>query len=113
MPTGFNTTPKSSLATKPRDSIFENNQFARYYSIYMTSVVAVTASSWIWVSVGEVFSSGSAEGVNLISIAIYMCISVSYLVYGFIKKDQVLVLGAILGITANLILLLATFIVTH
>jgi hypothetical protein len=79
----------------------------------MQSVIAVFGTAWGYTSAAEILSSGNAEGANVMSIAIYFCVSTSYLCWGFIRRDSIIVLGSLIGLVGNIFLLISIFIVTH
>ena len=94
-----------------RSTTSEDNIYAGYYYKYMI-VVASLGYSWVYLNAGSILSSGSAEGINVASTAILMGVSTSYLVYGYLRKDSIIVLSSIISLIGNLFLLTSVFIVT-
>ena len=80
---GASARPPPSL--RASGDIFEKNAYARAYKHYML-FVATFGYAWIFLNAAKVLSSGSAEGFNMTSTSIYMTVSTSYLVWGFLKS---------------------------
>jgi len=93
-------------------TIMEGNPFATAYGYYMKYFIAIFGYSWIYLNAASVLSRGNAEGINVSGISIYMAVSASYLIWGFLRADSVIVLGSIISLIGNLLLLTAVFIVT-
>lgn len=98
------------LNLRADDEIFEHSILAAGYKGYML-FVATFGYAWVFLNCAKVLSSRSTEGFSNTSIAIYMAVSASYLVYGFLRNDPVLVLSSSIAITSNIFLLVCLFIV--
>lgn len=103
----------NGAVAKPAGKIdIMESPLAKAYSLYMAYFVTTAGYAWIYLNATKILTSGSAEGVNVSSTAIYMGVSVSFLVYGFLKRDRVIVIGSIISLLGNLFLLAAVFTVT-
>lgn len=95
------------------EAIFEKNRYALAYKYYMQLFVAIFGYAWIFINAAKVLSSGSTEGYSLTSLSIYLTVTTSYLVWGFLRGDSVLILSSCISIIANLFLLVCLFVVSN
>lgn len=94
------------------DAIFREDKFARAYQLYMLAVVSVWGYSWIYVSASNILVKGEASGVSLPATTIYLAVSMSWLLYGALKKDPVILVGSTIAIFGSLFLMVAIFYVS-
>lgn len=102
----------NGAAAKPSKIEFMRSPVARAYSNYMAYFVTTAGYAWIYMNAASILTSGDADGVNVTSTMIYMAVSTSFLVYGFLRRDRVIVIGSIISLLGNLFLLCAVFAVT-
>lgn len=106
---GFSSRPPNLTAS---GDIFEKNKYAHAYKGYML-FVATFGHLWIFLNAAKILSSNSSEGFSTSSLMIYMTVSSSYLVYGFLRNDPILVLSSCISLVANIFLLACMFIVDN
>jgi len=103
---------KNVSSASSESDIFKVNRFARYYRYYMLYFVAIFGYAWIYVFGAHILMSQSTKGVSVPAIIIHMAVTVAWLVYGFIRKDKVIIVGSIVSMIGNLFTMIAIFVVT-
>lgn len=96
----------------PKD-VFQKSSLARAFKLWMTYFVAIFGYSWIFISGATILINQSSSGVSVLALMIYLTVSLNWVVYGFLRRDPVIVIGSLIAIVANIFVLTAVFIVNN
>jgi len=77
----------------------------------MLYFVAIFGYAWVFIAGSQILLKHSSQGVSVAAIVIFMSVSLSWMLYGFMRKDKVIVVGSILSIIGQFFLLIVIFIV--
>lgn len=86
------------------------NSVGQCYHRYM-KVLSVLGYSWLIVSGVYILVKDTSKGVSIVAITLHMGVSMSYLTYGILRRDSVIITGSIVSIISNFFVMLAIFIV--
>lgn len=75
--------------------------------------VAIFGYAWIFIAGSTILIQNTTDGVSTAAVVIYLTVSLNWLVYGFLTRDKVIVLGSIISIVGNLFVLIAIFVVNN
>jgi len=95
---------------KPSTAVSEGDPaLLRGYKYYMLYCIAIFGSAWIYVSAAHVLLTEKADGVSLVSVAILLCVSASWLAYGLMLGHLPIAISGLVSIMGNMLLLSSVF----
>ena len=80
------------------------------YFKYMKAL-SVLGYSWLIVNGIYILIVGTSEGVSMVGMGLYFSVSLSFLCYGLLRNDIVIVTGSMVALISNLFVLICIFIV--
>ena len=100
------------LYEKDGTEFMQDDPWGSAYRTYMR-VLAVVGYSWLVVSGVHILQRGSSDGVSLMGLGMYMGLSASFLSYGLMLNDPVLITGSTVSLMCNLFVIVCIFIVNY
>jgi len=104
---------RALVPAQDTDDIFETNPYAKAYRYYMIYFIGIFSYSWLFLQAATVLAERNADVVSLPSIVILMTVSVSWILYAFLRKDRVIMVGSTVSLIGSLFLLGCVFFVTN
>lgn len=90
----------------------DKSALGQFYYSYM-KILAVAGYAWLLVSGIHILRKKTSEGVSVFGLTMYMSLSVSFLAYGILKHDDVVIMASVVAILCNLFVLSTIFIVNY
>lgn len=91
-------------------SYLSDDAVGQTYRRYM-SVLAVVGHSWLVVSGIYILTKNTSKGVSIGALTIHLAMSLSYITYGLLRKDRIIVMGSLVSVMSNIFVLICIFIV--
>lgn len=95
------------------DEFFENNSLANFYKLYMIYVIAFFGYAWVFISAAQILASKNTSTTSAYAITIFSTVTSSFLLWGILTNDHVIVYGSLVALIGTLFLLFSIFIVDN